>query len=133
MPDSNAAVNLPSQSERREHERFRAVRYTAVLRKKSGFLLRKSFESAVENFHREGMAVHSDKRLKIGDILEVELSSASERISGLWGVVRNIRKEHLDYRYGIQFVESEQALSASPSAEDVLSCLEDVIKAQVPA
>ena len=124
MANTNTAVQLSEHAERRRCERIPAVRYTAMLSKKTGFLVRKPVESAVDNFNRTGITIHSEKRFKVGDQVTIELLSATEKLSGLVGVVRNVTKEHLDYRCGIEFVD------AAGADLSVLDCLEQVIKAQ---
>ena len=131
MPHTNAATKLAhdaatNHAERRRCERIPAVRYTAMLSKRSGFMVRKPIETAVDNFNRSGMTVHSEKRFKIGEQINIELLSANEKISGLVGVVRNVVKDHLDYRYGVEFVDA----TSGESTQNVLNCLEQVIKAQ---
>ena len=93
-----------SQAERRSFKRIRTVHLSARLRPR-GRLKRmcRHREAAVIDFNRQGIALCTEYRFRVGDKVEMQIDGASEHIRGIKGVVRYTRRDKGEYSLGIQF------------------------------
>ena len=60
-------------------------------------------DAAVTDFNREGIALCTEHRFRIGEKIELQLDGLSEHIRGIKGVVKYARFEKGEYNLGVQF------------------------------
>ena len=125
-------ANTLTTQERRASQRIRAVHLSATLRRKS-FMRRRlrRRDAAVLDFSRQGIALCTDNRFRVGDKVELQLQSYSEHITGIQGTVRYVCRERGEYSLGIEFDASCGNKRGSRAASNILDCMEKVVEHQL--